>query len=189
MDFLKFGFQTGKVILPGIDLEVTLPSNRFFRNDGIVDNLREHTDKIYRDMGISLDHAHNLDSGYAASNHLLDNSGNIASVIYIQDFSKYDNLFNYGHESTHAAHILGLEKQFCGMLKHEGFSLDPFIRFKDREVIADIGGVIALYKKFGEEIFDYKLFDSKLIYLQRELFASKRRGIGYYINSVIRSLY
>jgi len=34
MNFEKYGFKTGKVIFPGIDLEAILPKNRYFRNDG-----------------------------------------------------------------------------------------------------------------------------------------------------------
>jgi len=177
MDFEKHGFKTGKVVLPGIDLQVTLPKNHYFRNDKIVENIESHTTKILEDMNISskFDKDYGLRFGRCLT---ITEYDAIASTVCILNVSPAANLCNYGHESTHAIMHLGLENQFVDMLRYEGFSLNPFNRYDDEESIANVGGLIALYRNY---IINFEITtDTVLAPIYRELFASKKPDISYF---------
>jgi hypothetical protein len=145
MDFSRYGFKTGKVILPGINLEVTLPKNNYFRNDGIVANIEEHTDKIFRE--IYPDFKYDRPPALAAGKCLSWREEEYKlSVIYLLDNKPETIMFNYGHESVHAIQNLGIEDQFVEMLKQEGFTLNPFTYYSNRELQAHVGGIMAFYR-------------------------------------------
>ncbi|MGV8087417.1 MAG: hypothetical protein ACP5N1_07330 [Candidatus Woesearchaeota archaeon] len=193
MVFTQYGFKTGNVILPGIELDVDFSPNRFFRNDGIVSNLKEHTDKVFRDIGHSLDYTHNFDSLHGICNTVdytyyeyTALNPYLACCIYILDVTPVINLFTLGHESTHAVINLGVKNQFLYMLKDEGFSLDPFTKFTNNEAIAHVGGVLALYKHYKKWDF-FEITDPLVNRVRKELFDSKIPIISTYIPSTTRS--
>ena len=173
MDFRTLGFQTGKVVLPGLELEVELGPNQFFRNDGVVDNLAEHDRQIVRELGLIT--FLEKDSIYASSN-FKGTHWPIAiglakgSLIYVTDVGEAIP-FCFGHESTHAICHLNLKDPFLKLLSSEGFSLNPFEKYSDPEDIADIGGCLA----FELRRRDYMLVsNSRRNNLYSDLLASRK---------------
>ena len=146
MVFERWGFKTGKVILPGLELIVQLHQNKYFRNDGVVMDMDKHTDDALRELGAS---SHDYKRGTDAfGRHIaLSSVGNRASLIFIQDSQNPEvNIFSYGHESTHAVIHLGLESYFLKKIRRMGFTLDPFKRYHDEESIAHVGGLVSVYQ-------------------------------------------
>ncbi len=173
MVFGDYGFETGKVLLPGLNLIVKLNRNRYFRNDGIVENMDEHLDDVKRELGISnFDYTRGVPS---MGRHIkLSYGSDKISIIFIKDQSSETNRFNYGHESTHAIIYLGLEDYFMDMLRKEGFTLNPFKRYNNEDDIANVGGLVSVYKT-DQFNLNYKLVNHpELSPILEELMKSKR---------------
>jgi hypothetical protein len=124
----------------------TLSANFYdFRNDGVVDNIAEHADKIFREMYSEFKYEDTHPSALAKCLSWRDEENKLA-VIYSKPNHSKNLLFAYGHESVHVIQNLGLEDQFLDMLKQEGFSLNPFTYYSDRELQAHVGGIMAFYR-------------------------------------------
>jgi hypothetical protein len=145
MVFEGYGFETGRVLLPGLDLVVRLNEDKYFRNDGAVADVERHANGVWEELGIS---GHYCTSEVRHfGKHFPCTSGNDkASLIFIEDGDPITNRFYYGHESTHAVIHLGLESCFMIMLEKIGFALDPFKKYDNEESIADVGGIVSVYK-------------------------------------------
>ena len=146
MTLERFGFQTGEVILPGIEMPATLPPGFYFKNYGTVLDLREKTLEIAQELGVGFDCPNNFTE--RSGTHLgITKRYDIGSAILIkQGHDKPTEIFNYGHESVHAIRNLRLESQFVAFLKREGFRFNPFETYCDEEKIAHVGGLLGLYK-------------------------------------------
>jgi hypothetical protein len=145
-----YGFKTGDVWLPGLDLTISLDSDRFLRNDGFVEDVIAHANQVYREMGLDTDF-HNEEEIFASGRHLgfdvqIQGHHGKASVIFVGNMGDVYTVFCLGHESTHALQFLGAEKYLVDDLKTHGFSMNPFARYTDREDIANVGGCLSLYK-------------------------------------------
>ena len=107
MVFEDYGFKTGRIVFPGLDLVVRFNEDRYFRNDGIVADMNQHTDEVLGEFWAS---NHDYQRGVPAyGRHIPFNSNSDkASLIFIRDWNPETNRFSYGHESTHAIIYLGL---------------------------------------------------------------------------------
>ena len=147
----RYGFQSGDIILPGIEMPARLASNQYFRNYGIVPDLREKTIQITQELEIGVDDYYLAKEGYngVAAQHMgFNKNGDIGSAIFVKEGLERDMIaFNNGHESVHTIRYLGLENQFLEFLRSEGFALNPFETFCDEEQIAHVGGLLSWHKK------------------------------------------
>jgi len=142
----KDGYNTGLTYFPGIDMLLFLPKERFFRNDDLVENIEEHVkhlDNYFKNKNKS-DKDYSNATGTSYHCNRIDGTMKV-SVICIKDSGMYTNKLNYGHESMHAIRNLGIENQFIEKLEKEGLSLKPFSEYKDEEVIAKLGSIVADY--------------------------------------------
>jgi len=123
-----------------------LSRDRFFKDDGIVENIEEHV----RYLDAYFINKNKFDKDYSkatgTSYHCNRTDGTLkVSTICIKDLGLYTNKLNYGHESMHAIRNLGIETQFIAKLCEEGLSLKPFSEYKDEEIIAKLGFIVADY--------------------------------------------
>jgi len=141
----KSGYKNGLTHFPGIDMLLNVPKNRYFRNDGMVPNIEEHA-KLFMVGDYSMSKPE-TPSGLCIS-YTLDKYK--VSTIFVNNLGKYSSLLLQGHESVHAIRDLGIEDQFLEKLNREGLYLRSFSEYKDEEVIASLGSLIADYniKKF-----------------------------------------
>lgn len=149
MTLEKYGFQSGWITLPGIEMRTRLESGFYFKNYGVVPNLREKTIQIAQELNIGCDiNLLREDSYETSAKHIsLSKSGDIGSAIFFKDgLDVGTNTFNYGHESVHALINLGLNDRFVEFLREEGFMLNPFETYSNEEQIAHVGGVLSLHK-------------------------------------------
>lgn len=152
------GFEKYRVRLPGLLLEVDLPPNTFFRNDGVVDSIDGHTAKIRKEFGIKgkIERSmgpNDVPYGRTYSFPLVDGDGKVlekASIIYIINNGNTINTLNLGHESTHAAIFLDedkmIQKQLMNDLYKKGFDINPFEKYTNEEDICNLFGVFSVYK-------------------------------------------
>lgn len=143
-DFKALGYQTGEIILPGLDLTIQLNQNQYFRNDGIVSDLTAHTEKVFQQLG-RLSHQEDYGSAYGITVRSKIKEEKF-STIFIRDVDPITNLLVLSHEATHALIYLGFGHHLVQALRAERFSLNPFERYDNEEHIADIGGLLALHK-------------------------------------------
>ena len=169
MDFREYGFQTGKVLLPGLDLEVKLGPNQFFRNDGFVEDIVEHTNEIYREFKCPNDAPEKPSLfGRCLS---ISNPRYKFAIVFAKSRDEPNDQFVWAHESTHAAMRLGFKKEFLTLLKVRGFNLNPFKKYCDEEAIANVGGLLGLYVAFP--LVQYSFLDESLISLWKDMRESR----------------
>ncbi len=143
---LDHGFETGKIIMPGLEIEVELKPNQYFRNDGVVGDLVIYTARVVKELNaVNPPPQWKLKKGEGI-NISRTNSSDQLSVIAVKKKNPVYCLFNQGHESTHALRYFGLEHHLHEALEEKGFKPDFCKEYKDEEAIANIGGILALYK-------------------------------------------
>ncbi len=175
MKFEKNTFYSSKVTFPGLDINVFLPSNRYLRYDGVVDDINAHTKLVLSQFGRQ--DYHNVTSNKDWGRHIalsltLTDIPVKASVIFSRAQSPARSLFNLGHESVHALIHLDQEKYFLDELRRQGFFFNPFERYSDEENIADVGGLLALYKsRFRREEF---ILPSDVLGVFHDMMASRK---------------
>lgn len=160
MDWAAHGFQTGRVVLPGLEIEVDLAPNQWFRYDGFRLNLNSHRKQLEREFKIQIPKISggllsSILRGYIPGGFTYDlktngsnpSQGNIVIGRNLVIPLPALNLFLIGHESTHALINYGQKNLLLDALKQEGFGLDPFENYVDQEEICDVGGILALYRK------------------------------------------
>ena len=148
MSLEKFGYLSNKVFFPGINMLVKLDDNQFFRFDGFVDNLEEHTFKIFFELGLKYS-PNNYEDSVArhVGLNLKSNSSRVkTSNIFLLNKGSVANYFNLGHEAVHSLIHLNKEQYFLDELHKNGFQINPFEKYSDEEKIADIGGLLTLHK-------------------------------------------
>jgi hypothetical protein len=146
--FERRGFETGEVVMPGLEITVELGSGTYFRDDGVVRDLYEHHDRLTTEFNcFELSNAPSQTTHKGWCIGLTDSSSlEKASVIFVEDSGPVGNIFIKGHESTHALIFLGHSYALVDELESEGFSLNPFERYSNEEWIAHIGGILAWHK-------------------------------------------
>lgn len=159
---IKLGYQTGEIILPGLELRINLPPNRYFKNGGLVTDLVE--DVFEESQSVDLYKFTILDkkSGRLGTHlNIFDEKTDLkASYIAMIDYAEDLSKFILAHESTHAIVHLNLEKDFLNYLHEKGFKVNPFKDFQDEEEIALIGSLVATY---DDPIYKNKNPNHKLI--------------------------
>ena|SRR3989344_3789573 len=144
-DFKALGYQTGEITLPGLEITVQLSPEHYFRNDGIVSDLTAHTEKVFQ----QLSYPHKNES-YGLNVYGICTRVKLKkekfSTIFIRDINPITNLLILGHEATHALIYLGFGYRLVQALRAERFLFNPFRKYDNEEHIADIGGLLALYK-------------------------------------------
>ncbi len=144
-NFNALGYRTGEIYLPGLDIIIPLNPNQYFRNDGIVSDIEAHTEKVFSQFGISYNRNNGSEQDYGR--HVgVGNQTVKSSTIFVRDTDDLTNLFNFGHEATHALIHFGWEQYFLDALYAERFLLNPFEKYDDEEQIAHIGGLLGLHK-------------------------------------------
>ncbi|MDP3882365.1 MAG: hypothetical protein Q8Q31_05805 [Nanoarchaeota archaeon] len=150
MTLERYGFQSGDIILPGIEMPVRLGKGFYFRNYGIVPDLRGKTLQIAQELNMAPPTIDLRQEAYygASARHLgIIKRGDRGSAVFVKEGLDMGTvIFDYGHESVHAVRNLGLEDQFAGFLRKEGFTLNPFETYSSEEQIAHVGGVLSLHK-------------------------------------------
>ena len=165
-------YQSGTAKLPGLLIDVELPELSFFRNDGIVENLEKHTEKVLAELHTGDNAKTVIESGDGPYGILKlgKHIGRVAeliegrkikfSVIYGADNGYPYNTLTLAHESTHAAIFLdnrtGIMKiQLLHDLYSHGFDINPFEKYRSNtaagkkaaeEDICDLFGIFAAYK-------------------------------------------
>jgi hypothetical protein len=145
--FTNRGFNAEKTFFPGLDIVADLPANCYFRNDGIVKDLKEHKIKLQQEMSKILQPNDIYYDSEAAGLHIgIYRDYAKASLMFIKDMNNaYINTLCLGHESTHAVIHFGLEEYLMKALRESGFQIDPFKEYgADEERIADTGGWLAV---------------------------------------------
>lgn len=149
MTLENLGYSTGDIILPGLDILITLPSNRYFRDDGVVRDLDGHTEEVLKELGKKNTYTrYQIPTFGSCIGEPIDIGGveTKLSVIFYLDLLPIDLVFTKGEESTHALIFLNQERYLLELLRHLRFSIDPFRVFKDDESIAHLGGLLSLYR-------------------------------------------
>lgn len=157
MDLKKLGFKTGKIVFPGLGLETRLEPGQYFRNDGVVESLKRHYDKLSRTFNFPA-----IEGSCALPDDFSDMAGftyrlyldkeqtdanGKAVLLAVQDRGYLENIFSLGHESVHALIRLGKEKEFTRYVNFYGFNLDPFKVFDHDEHVAHIGGLVSMHRR------------------------------------------
>jgi hypothetical protein len=170
MDLRKLGFKTGKVVLPGLGLETRLEPGQYFRNDGVVKDLRRYWDTLSKQFNFP-DGA-SWSSGYTLSDAAgvtlecdLDkdtsNAQGQAIIVAVQDKGYLENIFSLGHELLHAYMRLAEknkkqkehQKEFTAYINFLGFNIDPFKVFDDEEHVAHISGLVSMHRRGRDDYY------------------------------------
>jgi hypothetical protein len=137
----KWGFESGNIRLPVLDVTLELGEGRLFKNLGIVDDIQGVVDELSQYGELTTDDA---DYGLVGGLHVGLSIGDVkASVIAAEKHHPPVSLYYLGHEATHASvHLVG-ENFLRGLLELKLFDINPFE--KGEEYAACIGGVFGLY--------------------------------------------
>ena len=74
-------------------------------------------------------------------------NGFAAAVVYhIKEDNKKGEAIMTGHESTHVLFRFGLEHKLLEALEEESFNFNPLTYFYNEEDVAEVGGILSLYK-------------------------------------------
>lgn len=156
-------FKAGKIILPGINVEVNLRDNQFYRNDGLVKDIDTHGKDALGELE-KLGSKTKYNNNHTKGGHCMiynDNKGDQYVIMAVKEINNIINIFNTGHESTHAICALGQKEKLTEALKRKGFKINPFKKYKCKEEQAHLGGLFALYLQDedveGLMTSDYKL--------------------------------
>ncbi|OGM01641.1 hypothetical protein A3K72_03720 [Candidatus Woesearchaeota archaeon RBG_13_36_6] len=156
-------------------LEIVVESETHsLRDDGFVQNIDEHSRKVYREFEGS-------DEGYeewarlspiiASGRCMFDKKGdNYTWVIFYEHYNSITDAFRRGHEETHVLHGIGQIGLLQQLLAQKGLDIDlrGYPNYEegnrdDSELVANIGALYVLEKK-GENILEIpvELSDSDL---------------------------
>jgi hypothetical protein len=176
MIFEKYGFNT-EAVLPGLNLSVKLGKNKYLRNDGLVNDIDEHTDLIKKELKVDFEYEKGT-SDYGGLVALKEGKEKAAIIFFSDPNPKTQNFYS-GHESGHAIIYLGLEKLLIAQLRQEGFTLDPFKKYNDEELIAHTIGLFSLYLKNKDinllNYYNFSCFSSDTLpFLLENLIKSKK---------------
>jgi hypothetical protein len=159
------GFKTGKIKLPGILLDVELPPNTYFRNDGVREDFGQHYIDVQKELYFNQVNEtvdQSAEKGLfisAYGKHLgtkIDHEGieTKFSVVFVRPDISIMNTQRLGHEATHAAIFLddktnNLKKTMLADLENNGFRLNPFEKYSNEEDVCDCFGMLGVYKLCG----------------------------------------
>ncbi|MBI4152132.1 hypothetical protein HY495_00340 [Candidatus Woesearchaeota archaeon] len=170
----EYGFKTGKIVLPGIQTIVDLEAHQWFRFDGIVDDLGAYYQRLGESLDLTLEpgdetgicHHFNLETE-SRKEELI--------VVAVEDLGELiPTLFTIGHESTHAITYLNQGQRLVEELRTDGFDLNPYQKYTDKEDICHIGGLFALYRFGLLDSIDHSSRNDPVIQLLEDLLASRR---------------
>jgi len=161
-DLIRSGYRTGRVNFPGVDIEVEMPNNKYFKDDGFVDNMERHRKKLCDILNTEYIESDKPSNGRVAgtcSTFTLTSPEHrecaISSIYYLKLKEPLVS-FVRGHEAVHAMMSLGAGNYFVEELQRYGLKIDPFKELNSEEQLADIGGILSLRKK---NIMDKGSFD------------------------------
>jgi len=149
--WLKQGFETGVIKMPGLDIHIWLKEHVFLRNDGIVPDYMKHAKDVYSEFGFDTSRIPKYESA-----HIQKMDGNFfnwvyASVIFTEDHGDVNNVYLQGQASTNALLNLTGTRPLLDEMRKLGLETSPV--FKDissgdisSDRIAAYGGLVALYK-------------------------------------------
>ena len=138
-------------------LDITMITDRgFFRDDGFVDDLGAHAEKIAREFRVDSDKFTNVNGlrGKLWTAKTADDKV-ITISYYLRTGIPLIDTFVQGHEQTHALHALDLIETLESKLRDYGYKIDlrstPYTwgqsgNRETDEFVADIGGLYALMR-------------------------------------------
>ncbi len=150
-------FKTGRITFPGLSIRATLKPNQYFLNEGPVEDVQKNYEGWAEIFKLESDRSYDTENllGEFLSWELI--SGHQLTIMYYLEEQEHTTN-TIGHESTHALIGLGLGYKLTKELEKEGFDFDPFEFFDDEEDIADVGGILAVYKKEKNNFKDFNYF-------------------------------
>ena len=133
---------TGKVKLPGLELDVELPPNMYIRNDGIIRDYNAWAKEM--DNLIGIDEKITEEGGRTYFNIAKqEGEGNIA-IIGIKSKDAVNDIANLAHESAHVLYRFGLIDALQKEFNKQGFNID--LSKYDNEQTAILSGFLGLHK-------------------------------------------
>lgn len=167
MSFTDQGFQSGAIKLPGLEFSIRLPPDVYFRDDGAVDSVRDHSESVCREINASPPDELFLESYGRLMTFHRDNSSGIVMIVKKDNFAL--EIFRKGHESSHLLIDCGLSERLRCSFGYEGFGITPFDYEEERT--CDLGGLLAMYK---HGVLSRLNGPELLVRLKKDLLASKR---------------
>ncbi|MDD3175556.1 MAG: hypothetical protein PHU51_03695 [Candidatus Nanoarchaeia archaeon] len=176
--YYNLGFKTGDLILPGLNMEVNLPSNRFFKNLGEVSEINVSSITLLKPLNCqySLTEDKGLNGKHLGIGDYINQKEVLkASLIMYLSSNPTLTKFLQAHESMHAIRFLGLEEPFMRFAYMQNFHLNPFEKYSSEEDIANYAGLMAVLISDPKNI--NQVLSSKFIPLFLDLENSKNRVI------------
>ena len=145
MVFERYGLKNGVVTLPGFDLDMSIGESNYFRFDGLVESIDEHTEKLCQEF--RLQHKFKEGSSLYGRTLTLKYKGLVGSIIFYKDMGENHNIFTLGHESTDALIGYGMKKTLVDLFRGCGIFMDSNIDDIPKQDFCDAGGLLALKLK------------------------------------------
>ena len=144
------GFKTGKILLPGLDLIVNLHPYQYHRDDGEVDDMKEHMNSVIEDfsLGNSLNKPEPGSIRNAKSQLMSFSIGTNSYTIvsYHKDLPREQLIGAQGETEMGVIVQHRLEGDLLRELRLMGAKTDPFLLFKDQQLLEIFGGALAMYR-------------------------------------------
>lgn len=151
MVFERYGLRNGIVTLPGFDRDVSIGDSNYFRFDGLVKSIDEHTRELCQEFRLP----NTFDDGSKLSGRTTTIGYRffVGSIIYYKDMGEAHNIFTLGHESVETLMDYDMEQTLVKWLKEANFSVNGNISGIPRETFCDVGGLLALHLKGKHDEF------------------------------------
>lgn len=118
--FKDDGFVAGSIILPGLEMPLTLSKKHYFKFDGVVPDMWEYLRSLPTDMRFCLDKYIGDPRYQAAFNIDFKWYEYIGMFMAVKDISPRSNLSNTAHEAAVIAFRLGYKRELETHLKQFG---------------------------------------------------------------------
>lgn len=120
MPFKDDGFVTGSIILPGLEMPLTLWGKHYFKFDGVVPDMWEYLRSLSTDMRFYLDKYIGDPRYEAGFNTGIGWYEYLGMFMAVKDISPKVNLSNTAHEAAEIAFRLGYRRELENHLKQFG---------------------------------------------------------------------
>lgn len=148
--FESDGFKSGEVVLPGLNLNVKLKPNQYFRYDGIVSSIPAYIRTLPKDVHALLSRVQT--NGLKAFSHDFVFDGVTGFIVVVQDVSPRVNIHNEAHEAAEVAYSFGLIDELEQHLSTLGANID-LQQLLSRHDVGVVAGYIQA-KKNGFDLSD-----------------------------------
>lgn len=142
--FESKGFKTGKIIIPELNLEVTLKENQFYKRENNVTDIYERINELREQFGLSTPY-HDYRHGYGWSGIFEIKYSNEKAYGYIvlinKNLNKASMIYTKAHENGHFLWYIGKQERI-----YQKFQKPDFVKSKIQtdEDFGNLCGWIAL---------------------------------------------